>query len=1283
VRPESGVIGQIDWLAAIEQAGDSIVITDAAGDIQYVNPAFTAMTGYSREEAIGQNPRMLKSGRHSAEFYKELWTTLVAGRVWRGELVNRRKDGTTYSQEMEIAPVQGANGEKVSYMAIQHDVTERRASAEAQGLLAAIVESSEDAIVACTPAGIILTWNRGAEASFGYSAAEAIGKHASILVPPDRRPRLQAFAERILQGHVISQHEGTCLHRNERRFPVSATGYPIRNPAGEVTALSVVLRDVSVMKESEQASALLASIVESSEDAICALGLDGTFVSWNHGAEDLFGYPAEEIIGKNVSVLAPLSMDDETRQQLETIRKGRAVSAFETVRLTKDKRIIDVSISMSPIRNPLGEVVGAAAISRSIAELLETREALIETAARLRGIADSAQDAILMMDPQGAISFWNPAAESMLGYRYREAIGQNLHELLAPERFGEAARAAVPEFLRTGRGEAVGTTIELAARRKDGIEITVELSLSSVSLNGEWNAIGIIRDITERKRTEEALRESEERFRIMADSCPIALWVTDPQGGLRFTNRSLRDFSGATAKQLERSEWQVSLHPDDAAEFVDGFQRALKEHTSFKAQARFRRADSEWRWIELYALPRFSAGGEFLGLVGSGRDVTEGKQAEQALQSSEEKFRQLAENIGEVFWIINPEASETIYISPAYEQIWGRTCESAYRSPMSWMEAILPEDREQVLQAVASRAKANLVEVEFRIRTPEGQEKWIRDRSSPIFDGSGQAVRIVGIAEDITERKRREAELIRAREGAEAANRAKSCFLANMSHEIRTPMNGVLGMVQLIMDTELTPQQREFAQVIQASAKALLNLINDILDLSKVEARKITIEKLPFDPRGIVEEVVQLLGGQAKAKGLSLHAHVAQEIPPILCGDAHRLQQVLANLSANSIKFTARGEIALEAAIESRSDSTATLRFTVTDAGIGIAPEKIAHIFSPFTQADESMTRKYGGTGLGLTICKQLVELMSGTMGVTSVEGQGSTFWFTAVFDLAPLHGRQIASEPPPVGHSVAPVGATRIGREARILLAEDSATNRQVALAQLQKLGYLASAVANGADAVEAVRQGHYDLVLMDCEMPVMDGFEATRRIHASGQPDLPIIALTAHAMAEHRDRCLSAGMNDYLTKPLELGLLAEVLGKWLPAACAGGGSVAAAQTLSLPAGERTQAVFNPEALLRRLMGDRQLASIVLKGFLHDFPVQLNNLRALVDAADSAGVRLQAHALKGAAATVAAESLQALALAIERTEDKLRLDDCGKLLPRAVEEFERFKSTLERTGWV
>jgi CheY-like chemotaxis protein/HPt (histidine-containing phosphotransfer) domain-containing protein len=354
-----------------------------------------------------------------------------------------------------------------------------------------------------------------------------------------------------------------------------------------------------------------------------------------------------------------------------------------------------------------------------------------------------------------------------------------------------------------------------------------------------------------------------------------------------------------------------------------------------------------------------------------------------------------------------------------------------------------------------------------------------------------------------------------------------------------------------------------------------------------------------------------------------------------------------------------------------------TVRFSIADTGIGIRRDQTAHIFAPFVQADESTTRNYGGTGLGLAICKQLVEMMGGTIGIDSLEGRGSTFWFTATFGLAPRGVEPPASEIPD-GRLDTAHETTRTARDAKILVVDDNTINRQVALAQLRKLGYRGVSVENGATAVEAVRQGTYDLVLMDCEMPVMDGYEATRRIRESVDPKVPIVAVTASAMDGDRERCLSQGMVDYLAKPVELDRLATVLAKWLPVSGASG----TARVPRKPAAEPEVAVFNADVLLRRLMGDRQLAGAVVKGFLEDAPAQLESLRERIEESDPPGARLRAHTLKGAAATVAADSLHAIALAMERAGATGQLDRCGQLLPRAAEEFERFKGALERTGW-
>ena len=1157
-------------VAAVEQAADGIIITDTCGKIQYVNPAFTAMTGYSSEEALGQHTRILKSGHHSAAFYEELWKTIRCGRIWHGELINRRKDGTFYPEEMRITPVRDSNGEVVSYIAIKQDVTERRAAEEARRLLAAIVENSEDAIIASTPAGIIHTWNRGAEAVFGHTAEETIGKHASMLMAPGRLPELAYFTDQVSQGITVSQYESVCLRKDGREFRVSVTGSPVINSAGEVVAMSAILRDISHHHEAEQALRDAREFAQSTIDAfsshVCVLNEAGTIIAVNQAWKEF------------------------------AVANRRADS--------------DAVPSEPPVGDGFGVGVDYLAVcDRAVGP--DASEAA-EFAAGIRGV--------------------------LCGER---------------EQFSEEYACHSPTEQRWFIGR-----------------ITRFLS------NGLPRILIEHINISERKRAEEALRESEERFRNLADGCPTMLWVTNAEGGTQFINRTYREFFGTTCEQVDDGKWQLLIHPDDASEYVAAFQRAVREHAPFRAEARVRRADGEWRWFGSYATPRLSPNGAFLGHVGLSADITERRRAEQALRSSEEKFRQLAENIREVFWIMPPEANEVLYVSPAYERVWGRSCDSLYQNPMSWAEAIHPDDQERARVLFARQIHGDSVESEYRIRTPDGQEKWICDRAFPVRDQNGQLVRVVGIAEEITDQKRREEALIQAGEAAEAANRAKSRFLANMSHEIRTPMNGVLGMLQLLSGTELTPEQQRFINVAHTSGRALLTLIDGILDLSKIEARKITLEKLSFDLHHAIEEVCEPLRVQAHAKGLCFRSGVSPETPRFVRGDAQRLGQVLTNLVGNAIKFTERGEVTLYTALESQGDGTATIRFAVSDTGIGIRPEQVAALFSPFTQADASTTRRYGGTGLGLAISKELVEMMEGTIGVDSREGRGSTFWFTAVLRLDPAAQLRLPDERED-GRSRAPRRGTGVGHPARVLVAEDNPTNREVALAQLETLGYKADAVSNGAEAIEALERSRYGLVLMDCEMPVMDGFEATRRIRGS-HPGIPIIAVTADAMSGDRDRCLNKGMNDYLSKPVDLGQLADVLAKWLASPDGD-----AAHTPAQPDEEQAEAIFNAEALLHRLLGDRRLAGTIVTGFLQDVPTQLNNLRARIGESDAPGVRRQAHALKGAAATVAAERLRGTALALERAGAAGQLDRCDELFSRVIEEFEQYRSALGQAGWI
>ena len=370
----------------------------------------------------------------------------------------------------------------------------------------------------------------------------------------------------------------------------------------------------------------------------------------------------------------------------------------------------------------------------------------------------------------------------------------------------------------------------------------------------------------------------------------------------------------------------------------------------------------------------------------------ERKRAEKTLRDSEEKFRQLAETITDVFWMTSPDMQLTYYVSPAYQDIWGRSAERLYAHPREWAEAILPEDREHALTTLGELADKPSVSVEFRIARPNGDVRWILSRGFQVRDVEGKVIRITGVATDITKLRRVTGELHKAKEIAESATRAKSEFLASMSHEIRTPMNGVIGMTNLLLDSELSGDQRHYAEAISGSGEALLSIINDILDFSKIEAGKLSFETHNFDLCEAVEGCLELLAQRAQSKGLELASLVESNVPAQLRGDPSRLRQVLTNLINNAIKFTERGEVVVKVSLESQTDADVLLRFEVKDTGIGISSEAQKRLFQPFSQADGSTNRKYGGTGLGLAISKQLIELMQGQVGIQVLRVKARSF---------------------------------------------------------------------------------------------------------------------------------------------------------------------------------------------------------------------------------------------------------------------------------------------------
>ena len=1071
------------------------------------------------------------------------------------------------------------------------------------------------------------------------------------------------------------------------------------------------------------------------------------------------------------------------------------------------------------------------AVWHDLTERKRAEAALRESEERFQAFMNHSPAMAYIKDADGRYVYVNKIFTDRFGIAMDKLLGKTDFDWM-PEDVARIVTENDRGVLSSGRMARVNETVPAA----DGPPVDWLVLKFLMTSSGRKLLGGVGIDVTRQKGSERALQASEARFRDLFDDAPVAYHELDTENRLTRVNKTELAMLGYTAPEMVgRTVWDFIV--EDPSQ--DAIPVELDAEMRLEATQRtFRRKDG----TEIPVLMRHKliadADGKVSGMRSTLQDISALKRTERELRDAEAKYRSIFENAIEGIFQITPDGRFRS-VNPALARIFGFASPDLLIGGVTDIARQLykhPEQRQEFLRRV--QVENEVTDFETEVFRQDGSVIWVAEHARAVLDEEGRLLFFEGTVIDITERREAEEAITRARDAALESARLKSEFLANMSHEVRTPMNGIIGMTGLLLDTELNPRQRDFTQTIASSADALLTIVNDILDFSKIEAGMLVFEEIDFQLDHVIEASVELLGERALSKEIELVSLVQANVPTELRGDPGRVRQVLTNLLGNAVKFTDHGEVVVTAVKKQETEHDLVVRFSVADTGIGIAPEAQARLFQAFVQADGSTTRRYGGTGLGLAICKQLVQQMGGEIGVESVLGHGSTFWFTAhfrkqpgaavpgpvrelagariltvddhaatrtvlqhlftewgmkerhaqtgraaldqfrraaasgyPFDLAVIDAsmpemdgfalaRAIKSDPKLAStrlvmigsllHPESPEALREAGIEAflikplrqsqllsclkaalasnleprsmlsgltelrpdapapapvaprqsglRILLAEDNVVNQRVALHQLQKLGYTAEPVDNGRLALEAIARSDYDVVFMDCQMPELDGYAATRELRQREgfAKHTWIIAMTANSLEGDREKCLAAGMDDYVSKPAKPAALVAVLQRY--ADRAGQGAPVTPSPVPPPAAPpipdaKPRPLLEPlppdastidlEMLsgFRDMDGDgdgESLLSQLIGVFLENSPKLLEEARSGLMDLDGDRLSRAAHTLKGSCSNFGAERLRVSCERLEEAGHGSQLGVAAELLNQVEKEFATVRQALE-----
>ncbi|HLK19921.1 MAG TPA: PAS domain S-box protein [Bryobacteraceae bacterium] len=935
------------------------------------------------------------------------------------------------------------------------DVTELRKTEErlretasrlaAESRFRELLEAAPDAVVVVNDQGKIVLVNSRAESLFGYRRSELLGEDMERLVPErfrDRHPERRAgFFANPRPRAMGAGTEVFALRKDGSEVPVEVNLTPLHAEDGEL--VSATIHDLTDRKRSEEAREQLATIVDSSDDAIVGKTLDGVVVTWNHGAERLYGYSADEMIGQSLSRLLLPGREDEFTQAMTRIADGESVKLDDVQRRRKDGKLIDVAITISPIRNSLGRVTGACTIARDIGDRKRAEQ-------KFRGLLEAAPDAVVVVNTRGEIVLVNTQVENLFGYTRAELLGQFI-EKLVPLRLRDWHPARRAEFFADPEVRAMGSGIELFALRKNGSEFPVEISLSPLDTDEGLLVSSAIRDITARRAIEDQLRRSRAVLQSLLESLPALFLILTP------------DLEIAAAS--------------------DAYLKATMT----------RRADIIGRCL----FDVFPDDPDDPGATGVSN-----------LRSSLEQVRQKREADTMAIQKYNMRRPDGVfeerYWSPVNSPVLGKDGEIEY-----FVHRV-----EDVTEFMHQKSRAaGSVDLRTRMQQMEAE----------IFYNSRQL--------ELANRQLQDAnqQLNQTKLQAEAANRAKSTFLSTMSHEIRTPLNAILGYVQLMRrDPSLGADAKANLQIMGRSGEHLLALINDVLDLSKIEAGRTELKAVTFNLIRVLGDLAAMFRLRAQAKGLTFELLVDGEPVPYVSADEGKIRQVLINLLGNAVKFTKCGKVTLHLTICLKGDNGYWMSALVEDTGPGIREQELAELFEPFRQANRTVST-HEGTGLGLAISRQFARLMGGDLTAVSRSGQGSLFRFEIPVEKGDAGLAIRRAEPRQV------IGIRPGTPRPAILVVDDQFENRDWLMKLLGAVGFAVHGAENGESAIRTWESCRPDLILMDVHMPVMDGLEATRRIkeNPAGKETL-IVVLTASALEEDRRSATQSRADGFLAKPL-----------------------------------------------------------------------------------------------------------------------------------------------------